>query len=152
MDPNNNSGLLLQQVYKDKYCQISISVDNYCIYQHYYELPLSKEAVKPSIEIVLSFARGLSVSGSAVSYLLEVIDGKLLPSEDVTWLTKEVIQQLADCGIRYVVYVSENNLFRKFNQDNLKGTIPDNSLNMGIFQNRLEALHWLEHMKQYDTL
>lgn len=152
MDSYSNAGLLLQQVYKDKYCQISISVNNYCIYQHYYELPLGKEVLKPSVEIVLSLARGLSVSGTAVSYLLEVVDGKLLPSEDVTWLTKEVIQQLADCGIRFVGYVSENNLFRKFNQDNLKGATPGNSLNMGIFQDRQEALHWLDHMQQYNKL
>lgn len=148
MNPNSNSDLLFEQVYQDDYCQVSISISNYCICQYYYQLPLSKEFLKPSMELILSLAREWSASGNSSFYLVEVVEGQLLPSEDITWVRKDVIPQLADAGIRYVAYVSGNNLFRQFSQGNIMGSESGKSLNMRIFQEKEDALFWLDQIQK----
>ncbi len=147
MNPTSNPDLVLEQVYKDDYCQISISTNYYCICQYYYHLPLSRDLLNPALEFVLSQARQWFAAGISVFYLVEVLNGQLLPSEDITWFRKDAIPQLADAGISYLAYVSENNLFRNFSQGNQPGSALGKVLNLRIFQDKEDALLWLAQIK-----
>ena len=142
------AGLPNALVYQDEYCKISIAEGTYCIYQCYHRLPMSRDLLKPSMEVILSLARDWSVKAIAVFYFLEVEDGQLLPSEDITWVRKDVIPQLADAGIQFVAYVSQNNLFRRFSQDNMVGGGAQKSLSLRVFQDRQDALLWLGQVQK----
>ena len=143
MNSFNQTGLHITHVYQDEYCKISIAESKFCIYQCYHQLPKSREFLKPSMEVILSLAKHWSVNAIAVFYFLEVEDGQLLPSEDITWVRKDVIPQLADAGIQFVAYVSQNNLFRRFSQDNMIGGGAGKRLSLRVFQDRQDALLWL---------
>ncbi len=148
MDPFIQAGMLFTPIYQDDYSKVSISENNYCIFQCYYQHPDSKELLRPSMEFILTLAKDWSAGAIAVFYMLEVEEGELLPSEDITWVRKDVIPQLADAGIRFLAYVSQNNLFRQFSHDNLPGSFPGRSLSLRIFQDRQDALLWLGQVRQ----
>lgn len=143
----NEAGLLITQVYQDAFCKISICESKYCIYQCYSQLPENRDLLNPSMEVILSLARQWSVSAIAVFYLLEVEEGKLLPSEDITWVRKDLIPQLSDAGIQFLAYVSQNNLFRQFCHDNMLGSASGRNLSLRVFQDRQDALLWLRQVQ-----
>lgn len=144
MNPTSQAGIPLNYIYQDAFCKIGISESKNCIYQYYHQLPESRDLMRSSMEVILSLAKEWSVSAIAVFYFLEVEEGKLLPSEDITWVRRDVIPQLADAGIRFLAYVSQNNLFRQFSHDNMQGSAPGRSLSLRVFQDRQDALEWLQ--------
>lgn len=150
MNSFSQAGLLITQVYQDEFCKIGIGEGKHCIYQSYHKLPDRRDLLKPSMEVILSLAKQWSMNAIAVFYLLEVEEGELLPSEDITWARKDVIPQLADAGIRFLAYVSQNNLFRQFSHDNMPGSGPGKSLSLRVFQERQDALLWLSQVQHFD--
>lgn len=148
MNPFNQAEIPNTHVYQDAYCKISISESKNCICQFFHKLPESKDLLKPSMDVILSLAGQWSVGAIAIFYLLEVEEGELLPSEDITWVRSDVIPQLADAGIRFLAYVSQNNLFRHFSHDNLPGGSPGRRLSLRVFQERQDALLWLGEVQK----
>lgn len=100
------------------------------------------------MRVILSVAKLWSSGGIPVFYWLEVKEGEFLPSEDVTWIRKDVLPQLVEAGIRYVAYVSRNNLFRNFSQENILDTEQSKRLSLRVFQENEDALLWLEQLKK----
>ncbi len=138
---------VMQEVYRDSYCRINLIAAGLGIHQHFHILPQTREYLSPSMEQVLSLSRLWAAEKSGVFYCLEVQEGQFLPSEDVTWIRKDVIPQLVDAGIRYVAYVSKNNLFRHFSQENILDSEQGKCLSLRIFQEPLDARNWLEQLR-----
>jgi hypothetical protein len=135
-------------VYQDRFCQISTLHACRGVYQYYHQLPQARELLEPSMRVILSVAKLWSSGGIPVFYWLEVKEGEFLPSEDVTWIRKDVLPQLVEAGIRYVAYVSRNNLFRNFSQENILDTEQSKRLSLRVFQENEDALLWLEQLKK----
>lgn len=147
MNNQDNVSLPLQWEYDDAFCSI-YSVDTLSvIYQYYQTLPQTKEQLQPSLEVVLALACQMQKSHASVFYWVEVQEGQFLPSDDVTWIRKDLIPQLYHAGIRAIAYVSRHNLFRDFKLENLMAPLQDTNLTLRVFQETAQACQWLMQLQ-----
>ncbi len=147
MEATINPLIPSEEVYRDTYCQVNLMDTYFAVYQYYDQLPQSRERLLPSMKVVLDQARRWTEQGVPVFYWLEINEGEFLPSEDVTWVRKDAIPQLVDAGIRYLAYVSKNNLFRHFSQETLLDSEQGRTLSLRIFQENQDAQVWLKQLR-----
>lgn len=133
-------------VFRDEYCEIFTLTSIPCIYQRYYQLPEGKEYLRSTLQLILDIAKNEQEQGRHTHYLIEVYQGKMLPSDDVTWIQKDFIAQLWESGIRHVAYVSSHNVFSQFVMENiLENKFPE-KVTIRVFQDLDNALQWLHHL------
>ena len=148
MDSVIKTDLSFETTYQDMFCQISKVYSHFAVYQYYHQLPQSREFLIPSMKVVLALAQGWSSRGIPAFYWLEVKEGEFLPSEDITWVRNDVIPQLVEAGIRYVAYVSKNNLFRNFSQETILDPEQSQWLSLRVFKEGHDAQLWLEQIRK----
>ncbi len=139
-----------QTIFQDEYCKIVRLTAIPCICQHFVRSPADKGYLKNTLQMILELAQKELALGRRMYYLIEVYEGKLLPSDDVTWIRKDFIPQLVASGICYVAYVSKNNVFSQFVMETLlEGKNPD-KVTIRVFQEIDIALEWLAHLSPGD--
>lgn len=135
-----------QLVFRDECCEIFTLPTVSCIYQRYYQLPGCKDDLKKSLQLILDIAKKEHEQGKQTYYMIEVNQGKMLPSDDITWIQKDFIAQLWESGIRHVAYVSRHNVFSQFVMENiLEGKFPE-KVTIRVFQDLNNAWQWLYHL------
>ncbi len=117
-----------------------------CLCHRYFHSPQDCGYLKNNLQLILELAKKELASGKLTPYLIEVYEGKLLPSDDVTWIQKDFITQLWESGIRHVAYVSRNNVFSQFVMETLlEGKSPE-KVTIRIFRDIDDAFQWLERI------
>lgn len=76
------------------------------------------------------------------SYLIEVKEGRLLPSEDKVWLENLDLSTLDRSGISKVAYVSPQNIFNSLEMEKI--LINGAVIKIKVFRNANDAVQWLE--------
>ena len=148
MNLNAHFGSDDQVVFRDDYCEILNLTALACICQRYFKTQVDVDGacLKNSLQMILELAKTELSKGRHMHYLIEVNEGRLLPSDDVTWIRKDFIPQLHASGICYVAYVSKNNVFSQFVLETLlEGKSPD-KVTIRVFQDMDMAFEWLRHV------
>lgn len=76
------------------------------------------------------------------SYLIEVKEGRLLPSEDKVWLENLDLETISEAGISRVAYVSPQNIFNSLEMEKI--LINGAVIKIKVFRNANDAVLWLE--------
>lgn len=143
-----SSKFIYQPLFKDDYCEIMMIESVPCLCHRYFHSPQDSNYLKNNLQLILELAKKELETGRFTPYLIEVHEGKLLPSDDVTWIQKDFIPQLWESGIRSVAYVSKNNVFSQFVMETLlEGKSPE-KVTIRIFQDIEDAFQWLEYLAE----
>ncbi len=146
MNVHADSMMNTPAIYRDAYCEIILLPTIPCLCHRFFHEPQDKDYVRNNLQLILELAKQQLEAGRLTPYLLEVFEGKLLPSDDVTWIRKEFLTQLWESGIRNVAYVSRNNVFSQFVMETLlEGKSPEKVI-IRIFKDLDEALLWLQRL------
>lgn len=76
------------------------------------------------------------------SYLIEIKEGRLLPSEDRVWLENLDLTIMHSAGISRVAYVSPQNIFNSLEMEKI--LINGAVIKIKVFRNANDAVQWLE--------
>lgn len=91
--------------------------------------------------------RKLLESKKFSSYLIEVKEGRLLPSEDKVWLENMDLSLLNNAGIQRIAYVSPQNIFNSLEMEKI--LINGAVIKIKVFRNANDAAQWLEQHREF---
>lgn len=114
---------------------LSTNIEETILYhQHLSIHPFSDEETKEWSDLLNS--------KKFLSYLIEVKEGRLLPSEDKVWLENLDLSILNRAGISRIAYVSPQNIFNSLEMEKI--LINGAVIKIKIFRNANDAVQWLE--------
>lgn len=121
---------------RNNHCLLATSLTGSILYQeHFHSHVFSKSELKEILRVINS--------GNFSAYIIKVNNGRILPTDDLSWVEHFNLMRLHKAGISQIAYVSPQNIFNSLEME--KELKPGKILRIKIFKKIAEAILWLEN-------